>query len=61
MKTKEVIDAIFRDINKMPLFLLNAVSVPFEAKIKPEIGLYIPFMPIYLGSNPIPLLRFYEI
>lgn len=61
MKIKEVIDAIFRDKNKRPFFLLNAVSVPFKAIINPKIvGIY-PIIAYLLGSYPILLLRFYEI
>jgi len=42
MKFKEVIDAIFRDKNKMPFIELNAVPLPLEAIISHEIGLYCP-------------------
>ena len=35
MKIKEVMDAIFRDKNKIPFSLLKALFIPFEAKIRP--------------------------
>jgi hypothetical protein len=61
MKTKEVIDALFRDKNKMPLFLLNAVSIPFEAKNRSRYRAIYPIIAYLSESYPIPLLRFYEI
>jgi hypothetical protein len=57
MKTKEVIDAIFRDKNKMPLSLLNAVSIPFEAKIRSRNrGLY-PIIAYLFGVKSHPFIE----